>query len=143
MEWIILVALVLVFLLLLSTYGAVENLRRAQEGLRTDLWRLEQGSTDIPQKPADVRASLGPDWGLWASERLANSGNREWGRAAEDAMEWAEADGPTVGYFWPDVNGPGLACDDCGRVFAPGEAFSLRQQEAVHIYPCKPERGRS
>ena len=130
MEWIILVALVLVFLLLLSTYGAVENLRRAQEGLRTDLWRLEQGSTDIPQKPADVRAS----------------GNREWGRAAEDAMEWAEADGPTVGYFWPDVNGPGLACDDCGRVFAPGEAFSLRQQEAVHIYPCKPlqaERGRS
>ena len=117
MEWIILVALVLVFLLLLSTYGAVENLRRAQEGLRTDLWRLEQATTGegaLGTSEDAVEAAWDPGSSMWARHRLAKSGDPVWQTAAEKA----HAD---VLARWPRLKDTTLALDLAARASEPGK----------------------
>lgn len=115
MEWIILVALVLVFLLLLSTYGAVENLRRAQEGLRTDLWRLEQATTgEDTAEEVFKETDWDPGNSMWARHRLAKSGDPVWQAAAEKALVDVLA-------RWPRLKDTNLALDLAARASEPGK----------------------
>lgn len=83
MLWVLLVVLVLNFLMVMSTYGALERVRRGQDQLKKDVWAINLRLPGVGSQESDPDAPV-QDLERWRARQDRNRRKAELDKAAAE-----------------------------------------------------------